>query len=84
MTKVIVSRVPDFVGHDGRVYNAVYGTFITDVGGYIIVGSVRKVNVYIHKELVSVRTDEFPVELNFTPYYNGNPNQYIRLYNADA
>lgn len=84
MTKLIVSRVPDFVGHDGKVYNAVYGTFMGTVGEYIIVGSVRKVDVYIHKELVSVRADKFPTELSFTPCYNSNPSQYVRLYNADV
>lgn len=79
MRKVIVSRTPTFIGHDGSLYNAVYGELKTLTDVYMTVGKTHPTTFFLDREMVCVDCTQFPkVASKFFP-----DGKCVSVYNAD-
>lgn len=75
----IVSRLQEFVGHDGELYNAVWGPVnITNGGRTVQVGNVCLMGTQVER-LVFVPT---PVLPKFQPRYFSTDQRLLRIYDA--
>ena len=75
----IVSRIPEFVGHDGELYNAAWGPVrITDGGKTVQIGNMCLSGAEVAK-LVFVPASVLP---RFQPRYFSTDQRMLRIYDA--
>lgn len=78
-TNCLVSRMPEFAGADGKLYNAAWGPCaITNGGRTVQIGHIQLTGSQVEK-LVFVPTPFLP---SFQPRYFGADQRLLRIYDA--